>query len=158
MFNFIFSLVSDFSSCSPMEEAVAVANAEDGSKEFCVGKITKKPQVVDLNNPFGDVVTNETGETLEVGSVEYFKKLGDRSKFDKKTREAQIREFRNLELWVVQAKGADIWDRFANSTMPVSEADCLLSGYIQTRFNKTVFKKIKLSYTFSKPKMTKRTL
>jgi hypothetical protein len=51
MFNFIFSLVSDFSSCSPMEEAVAVANAEDGSKEFCVGK-----------KPIGEVVRKDTSE------------------------------------------------------------------------------------------------
>ena len=104
----------------------------------------KAPKEIDFNNPFGDVVTDEDGNELEVGTIEYFKKLGDRSKFDQRTRGAQLAEFRSLEQWVLKAKGADVWESFAQSALHPVEADCLLYGYIQTRFNKTEFKKVRL--------------
>ena len=101
---------------------------------------------VELNvmNPFGDVVKNSAGEILEPGTLEFCKEVGERSRYTPKTRATHIREWGAFESWVKQAKGADTWNKFLNSTLDIPEADSLLAGFIFSRYNKTVFKKVSL--------------
>jgi hypothetical protein len=64
MFNFIFSLVSDFSSCSPMEEAVAVAKGTTSEREES-HSFEKTAVVGVLNKEGAQLVSSETTQPIE---------------------------------------------------------------------------------------------
>jgi hypothetical protein len=102
----------------------------------------------DINNPFGERIVDELGNVLQPGTAAYLKVVGDRSKCNKRTKDSQVREYASFEAWVKAAKGPEVWVEFAASRLSVEEADTILAGYIHSRINKRVFKKVRFGNLF----------